>query len=239
MHMRQDANEDFKLYFASFFKMSIWIRDFSNKASWTRWPSNPVSKKSSRMRCLEATNLKFSGLIQLFFPRWCHTWAVVVTHGSWAWSMVLNPGANAVATAVPTRRVGYKLRAVPGGSSSSESGAARSLARNGLVLGAKKSQQFAPFQFLLVDFCWWLTFELFPVYIYTCFSKYWISSAILVEHCAPKCDKGAKLATLNNYPADNAGRAKGAKIWHCHQGIVAWHPNLQLLFRVQLTVRSL
>lgn len=40
-----------------------------------------------------------------------------------------------------------------------------------------------------------------------------------------------KLATLNNYPADNAGRAKGAKIWHCHaRDDGGKHPNLQLLF---------
>jgi len=153
------------------------------------------------------------------------------------WSLTLGPrqwptpwpplDPNAVA-------VGYKLRAVPGGSSSSESGAARSLARNGLVLGAKKSQQFAPFQFLLVDFCWWLTFELFPVYIYI---------YMFFQILGIFSNLGGALSqsvTLNNYPADNVGRAKGAKIWHCHaRDDGGKHPNLQLLFRVQLTVRSL
>lgn len=172
--------------------MSIWVRDFSNKEGvrlgdcltqfqknlpeWGAWGFKPAP---------------VSGLIQLFFPGGVtlERWLSPMVLGPDPWSLTLGPTPN---TAVPTRRVGYKLRAVPGGSSSSESGAARSLARNGLVLGAKKSQQFAPFQFLLVDFCWWLTFELFPVYIYTCFSKYWISSAILVEHF-PKVWQGTNL----------------------------------------------
>lgn len=102
MHMPQDANEEFKLYFASFFKMSICVRDFSNKEGVRLGDRlTQFQKNLPKNEVLEATNLYFQGSSN-FFSRWCHTWAVV-------WPMVLGPdpwsltlGANAVANAVAT-----------------------------------------------------------------------------------------------------------------------------------------
>lgn len=112
MHMPQDANEEFKLYFASFFKMSICVRDFSNKEGvrlgdcLTQFPKNLPEWGAWGFKPAPV-----SGLIQLFFQVVSHL-SRGMTHGSWAWSMVLNPGAKAVANAVATagsQRSGRRL----------------------------------------------------------------------------------------------------------------------------------
>lgn len=102
MHMPQDANEEFKLYFASFFKMSICVRDFSNKEGVRLGDRlTQFQKNLPKNEVLEATNLYFQGSSN-FFSRWCHTWAVVWPMVLWPdpWSLTL--GANAVANAVAT-----------------------------------------------------------------------------------------------------------------------------------------
>lgn len=198
MHMPQDANEEFKLYFASFFKMSICVRDFSNKEGvrlgdcltqfqknlpeWGAWGFKPAP---------------VSGLVQLFFQVVSHL-SRGMTHGSWAWSMVLNPGGQRSG-----QRRGHRWIPTqwPSVISCAPCPAAHHRPRAGLRAAwrgmdwswVQKISTICSFPvlvgwFLLVADFWVVS----CIYIYTCFSKYWISSAILVEHF-PKVWQGTNL----------------------------------------------
>ena len=196
---------------------------------------------------LEASNPpQFQGSSNLFFQVVSHL-SRGMTHGSWAWSMVLNPWGQCSG-----QRRGHRWIPTqwPSVISCAPCPAAHHRPRAGLRAAwrgmdwswVQKISTLCSFPvfvgwFLLVADFWIVS----CIYIYIhVFPKYWISSAILVEHF-PKVWQGCQTCDPEqNYPADNAGRAKGAKIWHCHaRDDGGKHPNLQLLFRVQLTVRSL